>query len=124
MRIGLAAALFTFSAIWAANAQQPPTTPPGPEKLIIRPGGKGAVDPREDGAADKAGFIIIRPSGKTTSNPTAYSPHQPALVTGRQTAGSTLNVPPPGPPSQEGGFDYWFAVAVEGQRIGHVNWTA
>ena len=123
MRIGLPAILFIFSAVWAASAQ-PPTTPPGPDKFIIRPGGKGAVDPREDRPAEKAGFIIIRPNGKTTSSPTTDSPRQPTLIAGRPTAGSTLKVPPPGPPSKEGLFDYWFAVAVEGQRIGHVNWSA
>jgi hypothetical protein len=123
MRVGLLVILVIFSAVWAASAQ-PPGPPPGPGKLLIRPGGKGAVDPRDDGPPEKAGFIIIRPNGKTASNPTINSPRQPSLVAGRPSAGSTLNVPPPGPPSKEGLFDYWFAVAVDGQRIGHVNWSA
>ena len=126
MRIGISTLLFILSSAWVADAQ-PPVTPPDPGKLIIRPGGKGAVPfealGREPG--EKAGFIVIRPGGNSTPRPSLDDPRQPTLIAGTP-ANSSLNVPPPGASSKDTpeSFDYWFAVGVEGQRVGYVNWSA
>jgi transglutaminase-like putative cysteine protease len=123
MRLGLSTLLFIATAAGLTLAQ-PPAPPTGAGKLVIRPGGAGAtnLDPRQ---GEKAGFIIIRPNGKGASTTPADAPRQPVLVAGRSGSAS-LNVPPPGPVRLEGPglFDYWFAVAVENQRIGHVHWNA
>jgi len=139
MRIWLTPLLFLLSAACVA-ATQPPATPPDPGKFVIRPGGKGAepVKPGVDDPAEKAGFIIIRPGGKGTTTFQVGEPKPPAGVGSVSSpapqsrppapAGG-LNVPPPGPQPKElkDGkplFDYWFAVSVEGQRVGYVNWSA
>jgi transglutaminase-like putative cysteine protease len=98
-------------------AGQPPTAPPEIEKLVIRPGGKGAVPlaPGEKEPGDKAGFIIIRPNGKGSTTGQVPELKQPTLIAKSQPG--ALNVPPPGPQPKElkDGkpiFEYWFAVGV------------
>ena len=124
MRTELTTLLFIMSATLVAAAQ-PPAVPPAAGKLIIRPGGKGAVDPRETDPVQKEGFIIIRPTGSVRSAPPATPLSQPSLIAG-SSARASLNVPPPGPTPRDAPelFDYWFAVGVDGQRIGFVNWSA
>lgn len=127
MRTSCAAVLFLLSA-WAATAQSPtsPLSPGDAGKLVIRPGGKGAVPlaPGEREPGDKAGFLIIRPNGKGITTSPVAAPKQATSLTTVQTG--SLNVPPPGSPAKAGKeiYDYWFAVGVEGQRVGHVNWAA
>lgn len=131
MRTATASILFILSIAFFATAQSPvaPTAPPDPGKLVIRPGGKGAV-PVGSGEMDpdeKPGFVIIRPNGKGTTTTQVTEPKQPTLVT--KSLAGMLNVPPPGaqPKEVKDGkpiFDYWFAVGVEGQRVGYVNWAA
>lgn len=138
MRIWLAPLLFLTSAAWFVAAQQP-VGPPGDQgKLVIRPGGKGVEYPQPDGGSgpdEKAGFIVIRPGGKGApfSATATTVPKQPVPTTGQPVAaGGVLNVPPPGPQPVAGKdakdakplFDYWFAIGVEGQRVGYVNWAA
>ncbi len=142
MRIWLPPCLFLLCAAWFVAAQPPagsPNDPPG--KLVIRPGGKGVETTRpsdpattspSSGTDEKAGFIVIRPGGKgavyTTTQTT--EPKQPSPTTIPQPAATgILNVPPPGPQPVAGKdekplFDYWFAVGVDGQRVGYVNWAA
>jgi len=129
MRTGLSSLLLVMSAALSTWAQ-PPAVPPENGKLIIRPGGKGAVDPLEKNPIQKEGFIIIRPNDRV--NPTAPLsvpaqpvPGQPMLIAGSSASGS-LHVPPPGKSPKAGPelFDYWFTVGVDGQRIGYVNWSA
>ena len=147
MRIWLSSLLFLLSASWFVAAQPPtgtPNDPPG--KFVIRPGGKGVEFSRpaepttlpstgggSPASDEKAGFIVIRPGGKgafiaTTQTtepkqPTTTPPVVPVAAQG------VLNVPPPGPQPVAGKdekplFDYWFAIGVDGQRVGHVNWAA
>ncbi len=144
MRIGIAALLFLFPT-WIAIAQSPGGAPPDSGKLVIRPGGKGieagspaSALPLGSGPAatadEKTGFLVIRPGGRglltaTTQfndakQPTPNPAAQPA-------AAGMLNVPPPGEPPapkdvKDGKplFDYWFAVGVDGKRVGYVNWAA
>lgn len=103
--------------------------PKGDEKsLIITPGGKGAM-PHDPLA--KPGFIVIRPNGKgpiyPSDPPTLPTlprlPTTPTLVNNQTTP--SLAVPPPNAkPGPDEVFDYWFAAAVDGQRIGYVQWGA
>lgn len=133
MRIWLSTVLFALSAVWVAYAQ-PPASPPESEKLVIKPGGKG-VTPVGAGSIDpleKPGFLIIRPNGKGAIG-RDDEPRLPSPSTTRTIAttplSSAMNVPPPGPEPKEAKdgkpiFDYWFAVGVDGQRVGYVNWSA
>jgi len=143
VRTGIPTLLFILAASWFASAQ-PPGTPPDNGKLVIRPGGKGIerVAPVESGTGstspgpdEKAGFIVIRPNGKgvlTTTITQVTDPKQPNPPTQLPQVAGLLPVPQPGPavPAEKdakGGkplFDYWFAVGVEGQRVGYVNWAA
>jgi hypothetical protein len=140
MRIAIASLLF-LSATWFASAQ-PPTTPPGSDKLVIRPGGKGVETAKSDpgrpgdsgssGPDEKAGFIVIRPGGKGILGMTTQVvvPKQPTPVSpASQPASGSLPVPPPGAQPKETAdgkpiFDYWFAVGVDGHQMGYVNWAA
>ncbi|MBA4186939.1 MAG: hypothetical protein C0467_02870 [Planctomycetaceae bacterium] len=143
MRIWLPPCLFLLSVSWFVAAQPPSgasNNPPG--KFIIRPGGKGVENlpsgssspggqPATPGPDEKAGFIVIRPGGKGAVFATTQTtePKQPSPTTIPQTAHGILNVPPPGTQPAAGKdekpiFDYWFAVGVEGQRVGYVNWAA
>jgi len=141
MRIPITTCLFLLSVASFVAAQPPvgsPNDPPG--KYVIRPGGKGieapfpekAVAPPASGPDEKAGFIVIRPGGKgvvfTTTQTTARKQSGPTTIP-PVAAHGILNVPPPGPQPVAGKdekplFEYWFAVGVEGQRIGYVNWSA
>ncbi|MBP3959269.1 transglutaminase domain-containing protein [Gemmata sp. G18] len=96
------------------------------KNIVIRP--KMSGESGVPAAIDASKFIIIRPNGKApslvTTQPTA--PTQPTQqVAGRPVAG-TIAVPPPGVPKLDAdtAFDYWFVAAVEGQRIGYVQWGA
>lgn len=135
MRIYIAPLLFCLAAGWVASGQQA-GLPPDPGQLVIRPGGKGAEPVVPGGNAkdsdEKPGFIIIRPGAKRTTTAIQTGQPNPTLppVPGKAVPG-VLNVPPPGPPAvpvadKDGKpiFDYWFAVGVEGQRVGYVNWSA
>ena len=110
---------FTLCAVNVAPAQPPKSDD---KNLVIRPGGSGAVpvDP-----LNKPGFIVIRPGGKgaiPTSDPPSPTPKQPA--TGL-TNTAKLDVPPPATKLEaDEVFDFWFVAAVEGQRIGYVQWGA
>ncbi len=138
MRVRIASLLFLISAACVAIAQSPTGTPPDNGKLVIRPGGKGVEVDRSE---EKAGFLIIRPGGSGVL--TANRPTQTTQTT--QTAPPVPGVPaippvpvagglpvpqPPGLPARKDGdgekadFDYWFAVSVDGQRVGYVNWSA
>jgi transglutaminase-like putative cysteine protease len=123
MRIGFSTFLFLLGAVAVGAAAQPPD---GPGRLVIRPGGKGAepIEPGEKEPGDKAGFIIIRPNGKGITTSQVATPKLPAAAV-RAPAGA-MHVPPPGTAAtgEHELFDYWFAVGVEGQRIGYVNWSA
>jgi hypothetical protein len=143
MRVAASSLLFFLGVAWCASAQQPPAG--GPGKLVIRPGGKGVetVAPGGTGGTgaatdpdEKAGFLVIRPGGNgvirpgsnATTGPARVGPTTiPAPATPRTIA--ILNVPQPTPTPKElqdgkQVFDYWFAISVEGQRVGHVHWEA
>ena len=115
--VGLCGVLFAALAV-----AQPPKDD---KNLIIRPGGAGAtpVDPLA-----KPGFIVIRPNGKGPTYPSdpptpTSPPRQPTLV--GQPPAATIAVPPPATKlDADAVFDYWFVAAVEGQRIGYVQWGA
>lgn len=118
----LTAFLILSACSFLAPAQQPkPLNPGDPPPLVIRPGGSGAVAVPE---FDASKFIIIRPnhSGATP----VRQPATPAQPTQLATPAAALNVPPPGAPKLDADtvFDYWFVAAVEGQRIGYVQWGA
>jgi len=142
MRIWLSS-LMLLAVSWFVTAQQPAGTPADPPgKYVIRPGGKGIETTRpgesspslpssSPGPDEKAGFIVIRPGGRGVSFTTTQTtePKQPTLTTPPVAAHGILNVPPPGaqPVAGKGEkplFDYWFAVGVDGQRVGYVNWAA
>jgi hypothetical protein len=85
-------------------------------------------------ALEKNGFLLIRPNGKGTTTTQVSSPKQPpttaSVPAGPPTPG-IMNVPPPEPmiaavEGKEGKtlLDYWFAVGIDGQRTGYVNWAA
>ncbi len=84
-------------------------------------GAGGSVDP-----LDKPGFIVIRPGGRPpsyTQDPPVPSPKQPTQPA--QLATTNLAVPPPNAKLDANTvFDYWFVAAVDGQRIGYVQWGA
>jgi hypothetical protein len=146
MRVGASSLLFFLAAGWFASAQPPSAAQPDPGKFVIRPGGKGVEttkpgDAGGSGPDEKAGFLVIRPGGKGLSGATQTTqpvqptqPTQPGPTTiptpaNPPAAVATLNVPPPGPQPTEVKdgkpiFDYWFAVGVDGDRVGHVNWSA
>jgi hypothetical protein len=140
MRLSASSLLFLLSAGWFASAQPPiPGTQPDPGKLVIRPGGMGVetTKPGETGGSgpdEKAGFIVIRPGGKgipVTAQTTQTTRTGPTTIPNpaNPPAAANLNVPPPGPQptgAKDGKpiFEYWFAVGVDGQRVGYVNWSA
>jgi len=143
MRIWIAPILFLLPVGWIVTAQPVPA-PPNANKLVFRPGGKGAEAVGAEGmdqpADEKPGFIVIRPGNKRTTTAVQTTQPTPLPVVGQPVlpARGILNVPPPaekpaaapiedGKGSQKDGkpiFDYWFAVGVEGERVGYVNWAA
>jgi hypothetical protein len=135
MRIWLTPFLFLLSAGWAALAQQSGGPASEAGKIVIRPGGKGAetVRPESGGAGpdEKAGFIVIRPGGRGILNTTQAATVPVSPVSALPAAGLMRNVPPPAAQPQpkdfkdgKSVFEYWFAVSIDGQRCGHVNWYA
>jgi len=103
-------AILSVLAIVAAipALAQPPSEP----KIVIRPRGSGA------GVLEKdfPGFIIIRPKGPIPDAPPKAGPMNPSVETRPQPAAPPEPVKPT--------FDYWFAAAVEGERIGYLRWSA
>lgn len=99
-------------------AAQPPK--PDDKNIVITP-----KKPGEPDKFDESKFIIIRPNGKPSLVTQPTTPVTPAQPVTPPVAG-TLNVPPPGAPKLDADmvFDYWFAAAVDGQRIGYVQWGA
>ncbi len=85
--------------------------PPSERKIVILP--RRGADTLEK---DFPGFLIIRPrkAGPAAEMPAKSIPTNPSV--------STQPVVPPAAP--KGTFDYWFAAAVEGERIGYLQWTA
>jgi hypothetical protein len=79
-----------------------------------RPTGPIVISPKRPADTDPPGFIVIRPGGKAV----AAAPQTPTLVT------PTAAQAQPPAPNPDGGFDYWFAAAVEGERIGYLQWSA
>jgi predicted transglutaminase-like cysteine proteinase len=119
--------LVTVVAVFCAvpsPAQPPKSVFPGdPPPLVIKP--KKPGEPEQPDPLEKPGFIIIRPNGKTPALVTQpNTPTQPTQPT--QLVAGSLAVPAPGQPKLEADvvFDYWFAAAVDGQRIGYVQWGA
>ncbi len=131
MRIWLPPLLFLLSAVCVVTAQ-PPASPPGPEKFVIKPGGKGVVpvESADRDPAEKPGFLIIRPNGKgAIGRGDDPLPQSTTRTISTSPLSGSMSVPPPGPqpkemPDGKPIFDYWFAVGVEGQRVGYVNWAA
>ncbi|MBN9517364.1 transglutaminase domain-containing protein [bacterium] len=111
MRTWLPVLLLLAPAGWLA-AQPParPVTPPGKDAPIV-------ISPRRPAETDPPGFIVIRPGGRVPSVAQA-----PALVT--PAVAQKDDGPKAAPAPVGGGFDYWFAAAVEGERIGFLQWTA
>jgi hypothetical protein len=85
--------------------------PPANDKIVIRPRGSSPDTVQEK---DFPGFLIIRPkSGPAEKeSPPKAGPMNPSVSTD----------PPAAAPKPT--FDYWFAAAVEGERIGYLRWTA
>lgn len=112
MRTWLPVLLLLAPAGWLA-AQPParPVTPPGKDAPIV-------ISPKRPADTDPPGFIVFRPGGKV---PSAAAAQTPALVT---PAAAQPADAPKAPAPVGGGFDYWFAAAVEGERIGFLQWTA
>ncbi|MFM8273642.1 MAG: transglutaminase-like domain-containing protein [Gemmata sp.] len=113
--------LLGFTAALALVVARAPAQPkPDESKSIV-------ISPKRPGAEqfDESKFIVIRPNGKTPSFVAQPSTARPLPVTGQPGTG-TLQVPPPAAAKQdpEAVFDYWFAAAVDGQRIGYVQWGA
>lgn len=111
-----------------------PTAPPAVEgKLIISPGGRGAkADPSLPPSLNPGDFIIIRPhKGNATLKTAGADPGAGARPSG--TAGlsgasappkdSAVQTPPTAAQADSGPVDYWFVVAIEGQRAGYVHWS-
>ncbi|HEX4612524.1 MAG TPA: hypothetical protein VH092_30300, partial [Urbifossiella sp.] len=120
MRTWFPVLLLLAPAGWLA-AQPParpvaPTGPAGPPPIVISP--KRAAPPAD---TDPPGFIVIRPRGQQPAGPApAVAPQQPTLVTPAAAAKDA----PPTKVDPDAPFDYWFAAAVEGERIGFLQWAA
>ena len=116
----ISAALLVFAVALAASAQPP--------KIVFTPGGTGGVPSTGSKAPpvpDKPGVIIFRPMGTADAAPVLTTPPQPVPV--QPLPKAVAPVLPAQPPEKKDGkvlFDYWFAAAVEGDRIGYLHWTA
>jgi hypothetical protein len=114
VRTGLLALLLVASAGWLA-AQPPAAKDPPP--IVIKPRVPGEP-PGATPQPDPPGKIIIRPRGQPTPSAVPANPAPPPPV---------LPNPQPAPAAKpEPGvlFDYWFVAAVEGERIGYLQWSA
>jgi hypothetical protein len=126
MRTSIAVLLW-LSALGLVVAAQPPRSA-DPPAIIIKPMRSGESSNPE--TQDKSGFVVIRPNAKGTTTQVAEpKPTSPLpAVPGMPVAG-ILNVPPPAaaaPAADKDGkvlFDFWFAVGIDGQRAGYVNWS-
>ena len=108
-----------------------PTSAQPPGAIVIRPGGSGAVPvERADRAPEKAGFIVIRPNGRTSSSPPVVSgPITPKLVGDRKTfvpGGSLLPAPIAykQPEELQDGkivLESWDATFLKAQKVGYVH---
>jgi hypothetical protein len=119
---------FTLFALHSGAQPSRPLNPGDPPPIVIRPNKPGQPPVTPDTVPDKPGFIVIRPNGKgntLVTQPPAAS-EQPTPAPARPAAAAALDVPPPGDPKLEADvmFDYWFVAAVEGQRLGYVQWGA
>ncbi len=120
--LGVLLGFAAFCAMLTTDSfAQPPK--PNDKNIVITPKKPGGDPDR----FDESKFIVIRPNGKTpslvTQPTTPVTPTQPP--TGQPTTG-TLAVPPPGTPKLDADmvFDHWFVAAVDGQRIGYIQWGA
>jgi predicted transglutaminase-like cysteine proteinase len=116
VRTWITPVVLTLAAGWLTAAGQP-EPPKGPPPIVIQP--KKPGDPPAETIPDRPGVIIIRPrSQPSPATPAPAQPGPPATVTAPPAA-------PPTAPQKEPGllFDYWFAAAVEGDRIGYLHWT-
>ena len=135
MRIWIVA-LLLLSTLGLIAAAQPPRLSGDPPAIVIKPMRPGESAPDQD-PIEKSGFIVIRPNGRTATATQVGDPKQtspttrtPSTPTGTPIPG-ILNIPPPGDQpaavaDKEGKplFDYWFAVGIDGQRAGYINWAA
>lgn len=118
-------ALFALPfAVPAANSAAQPPRPDDQKTIIIAPQRPaGSPDP-----FDKPGFIVIRPNGNRpvlVSGPSQPPAGRPAPAAQPAQLTSGLAVPPPSAKlGADAVFDYWFAAAVDGKRIGYVQWGA
>ncbi len=109
MRTTILAIVAFATAGWLAA--QTPAEP----KIVIQP--RRAADTLEK---DFPGFLVIRPRSQAAIEeppPVRTIPNNPMVAT----------QPNPAPVEKKDGkiaFDYWFAAAVEGERIGYLHWTA
>lgn len=104
---------FTTALMFVGLAGGLLAQPPGGPRRIV-------IEPRKPDEPDPPGFIVIRPRGQLT--PTApAAPVRPASP-------SIATQPTPAQPAAKKDgkevFDYWFAAAVEGERIGFLHWDA
>ncbi|MBN9121278.1 MAG: transglutaminase domain-containing protein [Planctomycetes bacterium] len=121
--VAVAFGLGALAFVSLATAQPPKTDD---KNLVISPKGSGA-----SGSSDplnKPGFLVIRPNGKApvlvsdppspvpTRQPTSGRPNPPAAGVAVPSPNAKLDA--------DTVFDFWFVAAVEGQRIGYVQWGA
>ena len=133
------AAVRPVAAAWSAVAQPPAATPPTPARSSsARPEGRRAAPdtryrPAAPGRTRRPAFIVIRPSGKgvltttPTNQPTAADADRRSTPPADAADRPASRRRSPSRKDEKDGkllFDYWFAVAVEGQRIGYVHWAA
>lgn len=89
--------------------------PPGNPRRIV-------IQPKKPDEPDPPGFIVIRPRGQLTPTPAA-----PAVPVRPASPSIATQPTPEQPAAKKDGkevFDYWFAAAVEGERIGFLHWNA
>ncbi len=116
-----------FVSVVGVNAAQPPagTGAADPPTIIITPKRPGDPPSPASSTPDPPGLIIIRPKGASPSTTPQPGPTPtPAPVAQPPTPAPV--VPPVLTTAKEDGkglFDYWFAAAVEGDRIGYLRWT-
>ena len=137
MRVGASSLLFFLAAGWFASAQ-PPAAQPDPGKLVIRPAARASrrssprcrrylPDEKAGSSSGRAGRASPRDADDTASP--AATPDRPPFRPREPARGRDPQRPPPGPQPTEAKdgkpiFDYWFAVGVDGDRVGYVNWSA
>ncbi|HUR53621.1 MAG TPA: transglutaminase-like domain-containing protein [Gemmataceae bacterium] len=129
MRTCFTATLLLVAVALSVSAQPPAGN--DPPKIVFkpqRPGGE--LEPSKAPPVEKRGFIVFSPNGQTPSLATNPQPapapaSSPAVYAPKTVAPAPVQ--PPQPAEKKDGtvlFDYWFAAAVEGDRIGYLHWTA